>query len=77
MVTVDCLIELEYPDEKQAEIVLMAIEQDNTTYASAELRGSKIIINASAESEVSMLHTLEDLLPCLKIAEEIIGRVKD
>lgn len=70
-VGVECRIRLDYPVKRKAEVVLMAIEQDNPPYARAELEGSSVIIHATAISENSMLHTLEDLLACVKVAEGI------
>jgi len=68
---VECLIRLEYPVDREAEVVLMAIEEDNPPYAQAEQDGSSVLIRATAASETSMLHTIEDLLACLKVAEEV------
>lgn len=74
--SVDCLIRLEYEDEGTAEIVLKAIEQDNAGYVEAWREGDTIILKASAKSESSMLHTLEDLLSCVKVAGEMVQRSK-
>lgn len=71
---VSCRIEIDYPDEQTARIILKAIEQDNAGYVAAELRGTTLILQASTETEPSMLHTLEDLLSCVKVAEEMVER---
>ena len=70
--SVDCRIVLSYPDERFAEMVLGAIEQDNGVHARSWVEGSNLILEASAQSESSMLHTLDDLLSCVKVAEEIL-----
>lgn len=72
--SVDCLIRIEYGDESTAEIVLRAIEQDNAGYAEAWREADTIILKTSAKSESSMLHTLEDLLSCVKVAGEMVKR---
>lgn len=74
--SVDCLIRIEYADESTAEIVLRAIKQDNAGYAEAWGKADTIILKASAKSESSMLHTLEDLLSCVKVAGEMVQRSK-
>jgi tRNA threonylcarbamoyladenosine modification (KEOPS) complex Pcc1 subunit len=71
-VSVDCVIRLEYGEEGDAEIVLRAIEQDNAGYAEAWREGNTIVLKARAKSESSMLHTLDDLLSCVKVAGEMV-----
>ena len=68
--SVDCIIELEYGSEGQAEAVIKAIGPDNAPYASAVLAGKKVTVSTSAETSLSLLHTVEDLLACVRVAEE-------
>lgn len=70
LVPLECLITLEYSDCKKAETVKRAVELDNGQYAAAEVDGCKVVIHSSSESVMSMLHTLEDLLACVRVAEE-------
>lgn len=69
---VECELTLEYPSKREAEIILRAIEEDNEDFAAARVEGNRVIIRAATHSEDSMLHTLEDLLSCVSVAEEII-----
>ncbi len=69
---VDCVIILDYPSEKEAEAVLAAISPDNAPYAEAARSGRKLTIHAGAAATGQMLHTLDDLLACVKIAEEAV-----
>jgi len=71
-VAVECELILEYPSVREAEIVLRAIEEDNEDFAHARVEGNRVIIRAISLSEDSMLHTLEDLLACVRVAEEIV-----
>ena len=71
----DCLVTLTYPDQRTAEVVLMAVERDNAGFADCCLQGPNLIIRMNAKSEPSMLHTLEDLLSCVKVAEEICRKI--
>lgn len=68
--TLECLITLEYSDPRKAETIKRAVELDNGQYAAAEVEGGKVMIRSSSESVPSMLHTLEDLLACVRVAEE-------
>jgi hypothetical protein len=71
-VQVDCRIELEYESERQARNVASAISLDNGEYASAEVVGRRLIITSKAPSAPSMLHTIEDLMGCLKVADQVV-----
>lgn len=66
----ECTIQLEYQSDKQAQTVMRAIELDNDKFANAERKGRVVVIRSSSESIPSMLHTLEDLLACVRVAEE-------
>ena len=69
---VDCRIELDYESEEQARRVADSISQDNGEYARAEVRGKRLIIESSAPSAPSMLNTLEDLMACLRVADQVV-----
>ncbi|MDD1747257.1 MAG: hypothetical protein LUQ16_05805 [Methanomassiliicoccales archaeon] len=74
---VECRIELEYESEEQARNVASSISLDNGKYASTEVVGRRLIITSSAPSAPSMLHTLEDLMACLKVADQVVkGKVE-
>ncbi len=75
-VSVDCTIELEYDQEGEAIAVLNAISPDNAPYAEATRQGSKITIRSSSKTCPQMLHTMEDLLACLRVAEETVQASK-
>ena len=72
---VHCVIELEYESSADAERVARSISLDNGHYALAEVSGKSLVLTASAASAPSMLHTLEDLLSCVRVADEIVRGV--
>ncbi len=71
--SVDCRIEVELPDERKAVEVARSISLDNGEYVRAEVVGKSLILTMSASTPASMLHTVEDLLACLKVAESVIA----
>ena len=74
---VECRIEIEYWSEAQARNVASSISLDNGKYAQTEVVGKRLLITSSAPSAPSMLHTLEDLMACLKVADQVVkGRVE-
>jgi tRNA threonylcarbamoyladenosine modification (KEOPS) complex Pcc1 subunit len=76
LMQVQCIIELDYESREEAEKVAASISLDNGKYASAEVKGNRLVLTASANSAPSMLHTLEDLLSCLKVADEMVKGVE-
>ncbi len=74
--SVDCKIIIEMNDEKEAEAVLEAIAPDNAPFALAYREGKSVTIEASSKTTPGMIHTIEDLLACLRIAEEVVEATK-
>lgn len=64
-----CKLELEYSSGEEANVVLESISPDNFNYVDARAEGNRLIITSSSDTSMQMLHTMEDLLACIKIAE--------
>jgi tRNA threonylcarbamoyladenosine modification (KEOPS) complex Pcc1 subunit len=75
-VSVECQIEMDLESEDQARAIMKAIELDNGPYAKASVDGRTIRLECEARSMPSMLHTLEDLLACIRVAEEMTSAGK-
>ncbi len=75
MPAVHCRIELEYPSEEVASRIHKSVELDNAGYVRSEVRGRTILAEAGAPSLRSLVHTLDDFLSCLNVAEGVT-RVK-
>jgi len=71
-VQVECRIEVEYDSEEQARNVASSISLDDGSYARTRVEGRKLVVVATAPSAPSMLHTLEDLMACLKVADLVV-----
>jgi hypothetical protein len=67
---------LEYATEGEAVAVVAAIDPDNAPYVEASREGRKITIRSRSETCPQMLHTMEDLLACLRVAEEAVQASK-
>jgi tRNA threonylcarbamoyladenosine modification (KEOPS) complex Pcc1 subunit len=75
-VSVECVMEMDLESEAQAQAILKAIELDNGPYAKATISGKTLHLVCEAKSMPSMLHTLEDLLACIRVAEEMTNAGK-
>lgn len=67
-----CRVLLEYKDQKSAELVASSVTPDNEDYIELQVEGSNIKCFAKAETPKKLLHTLDDFLACVAIAEENI-----
>ncbi len=67
---VECVICLDYQSEEEAIAVHQAIEPDNYGFVESVPEGNRIKISSAAGTSMSLLHTIEDLLACVKVAEE-------
>jgi len=72
MPAVRCSIEIDYPSEEIAKRVHRSVELDNQGYIHSEVRGRTILVQAEAESLKSMIHTLDDFLSCVSVAEGVV-----
>ena len=72
MPAVLCRIDLEYPSEEIARKVHRSVELDNAGFVRSEVRGNVIHVQAEAESLKSLIHTLDDLLSCVSVADGVV-----
>ncbi len=73
-VKVVCSMRFTYDSEAEAESVLAAVQTDNEDYVKTHLEGSSVVSEVLAGSIPSLLHTLDDYLSCLTVAEDIIEK---
>jgi len=71
---VDCIIEMRYNDKKTAENILKSVKVDDYNFVDSQLKDNIIVAQISAGSIPSLLHTLDDYLSCLSIAEKIVNK---
>jgi tRNA threonylcarbamoyladenosine modification (KEOPS) complex Pcc1 subunit len=71
---VHCRLEFTYPDEDTARKVLKAVELENYPYVEARVEGSTLVSEARADTVDSLVHTLEDYLACISVAEKMLDR---
>ena len=68
---VTCTLEFIYPNEEKAKRILRTVDVDNYGYVEAVVDGCKIVSRIQAKSLKSLLHTLDDYLSCITIAEKV------
>ena len=66
-------LRFEYPDAKTAETVMKSLDPDNDGYVESRLEDNILIFRIEADNAGSMRNTADDLVACIKAAEETIG----
>jgi len=68
-------IEFNYADPETAKLILGSVIPDNGAYVESQLTRNKIIFRMKADNAGTLRSTADDLLACIKIAEEASGLV--
>jgi len=69
---IECTLEFFYDDKRKARTVFESVDVDNYGFVNASVEDNKIISKIQAKNLQSLLHTLEDYLSCISIAEKMI-----
>ncbi|MCK4443091.1 MAG: hypothetical protein KAW09_01005 [Thermoplasmata archaeon] len=69
---IECTLEFFYDDDKTAKTVFESVDVDNYGYVDARIEENKIVSRIKAKNLQSLLHTLEDYLSCISIAEKMM-----
>jgi len=71
---VTCDIVIEYDDVKKTETVSRSIEVDNFGFVKSQTNGKQLEAHIESKSIYSLLHTLDDYLTCVSVAEKIVDK---
>ena len=63
----------EYGSEDIADLIFKALEPDNTGYVESKIIGKELFFVIEADNAGTLRNASDDLLACLKIAEETSG----
>lgn len=66
-----------YGDEKIAKAVMAAVSPENGGYVEARLEGSTVFYRMRAENAGTLRNTADDLIACIKAAEDAAGLVSE
>ena len=71
---VSCDVVIEYDDAKKVETILRSIEVDNFDFVQSWADRKHLETHIESTSVSSLLHTLDDYLACVSVAEKIIDK---
>lgn len=69
---IQCRIELEYGDPATALAVHRATTPDNAAFVKSDVSGTRVVAVLDAASPLKLLHTVDDYLACVAIAEKAV-----
>ena len=73
---IHCEILLEYESHEKAENIEKALSVDNEGVLKTTVEGNVVICKLNGKSSLSILHTLNDFLSCLSVAEKTMEGLK-
>lgn len=61
-----------YRSKTQAETIARSLRVDDESYITTTVDGRTVVAEAEADSFLSLLHTLDDYLACVSVAEKVL-----
>jgi len=68
---IKCTLMLEYENPEKATLVEKSLKPDNEFFIRTRVEGNVVVAEAEAGSISSLLHTIDDFLACLSVAERV------
>lgn len=69
-----CTVLLEFEDAQKAKKVLRSTQADDQGFVTVTLKGKTLEAVIESKSVSSLLHTLDDYLACVSVADEIVKK---
>ena len=71
---IHCTLVFEYPDKKTAETIYQSTRVDDQDFVKATVNENKLEAVIESTSIPSLLHTVDDYLACVTVAEKIVDK---
>ena len=71
-----CKLEIDFKDKKIAKKVLESIKVDDYGFVESKIDKTVLIANIKSKSISSLLHTVDDYLSCVSVAEKVLDKDK-
>ena len=71
---ITCDIIIDYADENKAMTICKAIEVDDFDFVTSKIHEGSLHAHLECTSISSLLHTLDDYLSCVSIAENVVNK---
>lgn len=71
---VSCTINIDFGNPKKAEQIIRSIKVDDFDFVTSKINGKNLEATIESNSISSLLHTLDDYLACLTVAENVVNK---
>ena len=71
---ISCNLSIDYDDSNKAEKILRSIKVDDFDFVTSKLKDKTLEATIVSKSISSLIHTLDDYLACLSVAEKIVDK---
>ena len=71
---VSCNLVIECDNSKKAERVLRSVKVDDFDFVKSKINGKRFEATIESKSVSSLIHTLDDYLACISVAEKIVDK---
>lgn len=71
---VECDLVIEFDDSEKTKAVLRSIKVDDFDFVDSKALDNKITAHIESKSVTSLLHTLDDYLACISVAEKVLDK---
>jgi len=69
-----CEIVIEFDDAEKVKTVLKSTEVDDFNFVKSKINGKILKARIESNSVSSLLHTLDDYLACVSVAEKVVDK---
>ena len=69
-----CTLTIEFENAKKAKKVLRSLQTDDHGFVKSKQNGKTLEAVIESNSVASLLHTLDDYLACVSIADDIVNK---
>jgi tRNA threonylcarbamoyladenosine modification (KEOPS) complex Pcc1 subunit len=73
---VSCTLNIDFDSKEKAENVFKSIKVDDLQFVSSKIKNTNLEAKIEANSISSLLHTIDDYLACVSVAEKIVDKDK-
>jgi tRNA threonylcarbamoyladenosine modification (KEOPS) complex Pcc1 subunit len=73
---VSCRINIDFDSKEKTENVFKSIKVDDFSFVSSKVNNKTLEAEIKANSISSILHTIDDYLACVSVAEKIVDKDK-
>jgi tRNA threonylcarbamoyladenosine modification (KEOPS) complex Pcc1 subunit len=69
-----CTVSIEFATAAAAKKVLQSIITDDQGFVKSSLKGTRLEATIQSKSVASLLHTLDDYLACVSVAQDVVNK---